>query len=451
MPNGANSPTARPSPDHPRVSLVRSPQKLNRACLLTAAAVIVAWSAIYQLFAFGPLADEDWHVGVARHFAEGKPGWPEGLTTPPGYHLFINAVAGGAPDYTAARLTSTLFALLALTAFAATRRRLHATPPGPTTLLLALLPFLLPFTALAYNDVASLALLLCAWWMQLSERFLFSAAFLVLACLVRQTNILWAGFFVGWEILRALPAAGEPSSPWWRRLVLAIRPAAARCAWHVAAIAACAAVILWAGRLMPSYHNPGHWPRPNLATLHFGALLLLLLGLPIWLLHGRASLRQLGTHLRARPALFFLLTAGAALAIAVLAVTFENPHLHNRIHYGRAGMLRYAYLRNWPLVWIDAHPWLRAMSGAVVLGISLTLVRIFRAQTYTRALTLVVVVGAVLLGSNFLVEPRYYLPPAVMLLTLLEIDGRTSAWLAVWFAALNVAYAPFILGGYSLW
>lgn len=428
-----------------------SADKLNRTCLFAAGAIVVAWSAIYQVFTFGPLADEDWHVGVARHYAERRSGWPEGLTTPPGYHLFVNLFAGGAPNYTAARLTSTLFALVALAAFVAVRRRLHATPPGPATLLLALLPFLLPFTALAYNDVAALALLLCAWWLQLSERFLFSAAFLILACLVRQTNILWAGFFVGWEILRALPAASEPSPPLWRRIFAALPRVAPRCVWHVAAIVACAAVIVWAGRLMPSYHNPGHWPRPNLATLHFGALLLLLLGLPVWLLQGRATIRQLAVQARAHPARFFLLTGFAALAIAVLAVTFENPHLHNRIHYGRAGMLRYAYLRNWPLVWIEARPWLRAVSGAVVLGIGLALVRIFRAQAYTRALTLVVACGAVLLGSNFLVEPRYYLTPAVMLLTLLELDPRTSAWLAGWFALLNVAYAPFILGGYSLW
>lgn len=452
-PNGASSPPARRCSESTRVrpSAIPSEATSPRACLLAAIAVVLAWSAIYQLFTFGPLADEDWHVEVASHFAEKRSGWPEGLTTPPGYHLFVNALGGGDPGYTAARLTSTLFALLALGAFAAARRRLHATPPGPATLLLALLPILLPFTALAYNDVASLALLLCAWWLQLGDRFLFSAAFLVLACLVRQTNIIWAGFFVGWEVLRALSAADDSSSPVGSRLLATSGAVLRRAGWHVAAILACAGVILWAGRLMPTHHDPGHWVRPNLATLHFGALLLLVLGLPVWLLHGHAAAQDVLVAARARPARFVFLAGAVVLAVAILAVTFENPHFHNRIHYGRTGILRYAYLRNWPLVAIDAHPWLRVLSGAVVVGMTLALIRVFRRQRHARALTLAVIFGAVLLGSNFLVEPRYYLTPAVMLLSLLDFDRRTAAWLAAWFAVINIAYAPFILEGYSLW
>lgn len=424
---------------------------MSRACLVAAVGVILAWSILYRTFTFGPLADEDWHVEVARHFAEKKSGWPVGLMTPPGYHLVVNALSGGAPDHSAARLTSTLFALLALGAFAAVRRRLHAAPPGPSVLLLALLPILLPFTAMAYNDVASLALLLCAWWMQLGGRVLLSGVCLGLACLVRQTNILWAGFFVGWEILRALPPAGPAAASHLGRIRAALTPALRRSAWHLAAVAVCAAVVFWAGRLTPSPHDPGHWVRPNLATLHFGALLLCALGLPLGLLNAGPATRALLAAPLARPGRSLLLAGAVFAAIALLAVTFENPHLHNRIHYGRSGILRYAYLRNWPLVWIDSHVWLRIASGAVVVGTALALAGIFRRQRYAGALTLAVAVGAVLLGTNFLVEPRYYLTPAVMLLSLVEMDRRSFALLIVWFGAINLVYAPFILGGYSLW
>lgn len=413
--------------------------------------MIVVWSVVYQVFTYGPLADEQWHVDISRHFAEGNRGWPTGLMTPPGYHLFVNALSGGEPGYASARITSTLFGLFAVGAFVAARRRLHGGAAGPEVLLFALLPFLLPYTGMAYNDVASVALLLAAWWMQLAGRWLLAGAFLVLACLVRQTNILWALFFLGWEIVSALPAAREAAGRTWSNLLAVLPGAVRRAGWHLAAVAACAIVILWAGRLMPSPHDPGHWVRPNLATLHFGALLLFVLGLPVWLLHGGAAARDFLAAARKRPGRAVLVVGVVLVAIVVLAVTFENPHFHNRIHYGRTGILRYAYLRNWPLVCIDAHVWLRLVSGAVVVGMALALARIFRRQLHGRALTLAVAVGAVLLGTNFLVEPRYYLTPAVMLLTLLTIDRRTCGWLIAWFCLLNVVYAPFILGGYSLW
>ena len=184
-------------------------QRDSRRCLIAAYALTILWGALYAGFAHGALCDEPGHLGVLTHFAEHKLGWPDHLTTPPGYHLVALALGGGQPSLTAARLTSTLFALVGLTAFAGAWRRLHAQPAGPATLLFALLPIFQPFTGLAYNDVPALALLLCAFWAQLADRLPTATLAVVLACLVRQTNLIWIPFLIFWEIQRAPRPAGQ--------------------------------------------------------------------------------------------------------------------------------------------------------------------------------------------------------------------------------------------------
>lgn len=429
--NGAPFPAAKPANDAPG---------FHRACYLIAVAVTVLWFGLYAHYRKDGLCDEAGHMGILYHFAEAKPGLPDNLTTPPGYHFVVLALSRGHPNDTWARFTTLLFALLGLGAFAGAWREFHRQPAGAATLLFALLPILQPFAGMAYSDVPGVAVLLWAWWTQLRGNFFAAALLLAISCLIRQTNIVWGAFFFSWEIARAFAAGGG-----WRSALLA---GWQRGRWLLLPIAGCVAVVLIAGRFTPSM-NHGNEFKPNIATLHIAGLLILLLGLPAWLIHARGALhdylRFLGEH-RARALALTVFVFGL---IALFTATFANPHPWNReLSWPET---TFTLLRNWPLVYADLHFPLRVLSALGVVGAGLALTRLFSRQTHAYALWLVVPFAVLLLGTNSLVDPRYLITPAVFLLFFLEIDRRSFRALALWFGAICAVHAPFIVLGRSLW
>jgi hypothetical protein len=87
--------------------------------------------------------------------------------------------------------------------------------------------------------------------------------------------------------------------------------------------------------------------------------------------------------------------------------------------------------------------WLKHRGHSVIMAAADTEVR--------RALALTFPFGAILLGSNYLVDPRYYLTPAALLLLFIVPDRRDFLRLAAWWAFIALIHNPFILTGYSLW
>lgn len=419
--------------------------RFSRVCFIFAFALTIFWGALYARFAYSALCDEPGHLGVLIHFAEKKPGWPENLTTPPGYHLIALALGGGQPSLTAARLTTTLFGLLALTAFAGAWRQLHSRPAGPATLLFALLPIFQPFTGLAYNDVPALAVLLCAAWAQFSGRGWTAAALLALACLVRQTNVVWAPFFILWEIFRAPAPATLPAPSFWRR---ALNIAITRAGGHLVVLAATAAIIIIAGRFTPGTVN-GNDLRPNPAAFIFAALLFVALGLPVWITHLLPAFICFTNAARRRPVFAALWLTASAITVAIIAVTYTNPHGWNRDLWWTD--VRFTLLRNWPLILIDRLPPLRVVTGCTVVFAALALAHLCCAQRHGRALALTLPFAAALLGSNYLVDPRYYLAPATFILLFVAPARRDFLLLAAWWTLIALVHDPFIVAGYSLW
>jgi hypothetical protein len=59
--------------------------------------------------------------------------------------------------------------------------------------------------------------------------------------------------------------------------------------------------------------------------------------------------------------------------------------------------------------------------------------------------------GMALPLTNSLVEPRYFIPVAGMLLLFLELSDRTWRLLIVWWALLCALHAPFVAAALSLW
>jgi hypothetical protein len=418
--------------------------RLDRACLVAAFALPIGWFFIYDHFRPDYLVDESGHLGAIYHFFEGKPGWPEQMTMLPGYHFIVVALWELHPPLkllTLARLVSLLFALGGLAAFTFARRRLHRTAAHPepaegsgrATLLLALLPILQPFTGMAYTDVPALACILAAFAAQLSHHRILAAVGFAIAALVRQTNLLWAAFVLVFE--------------WWRPGTLR-RDFFRRIAVILVVLGLAALAIVWAGRFTVGSQT-GTDLRPNVATLHFAALLVLFLGLPVWLAHLPDALRRGLRAARADP-WRTLIVAGAALAaVTILVRTFANPHPWNRELTWPGNP--FTLLRNWPLVGFDRFPVLRVASAVNIVLMAVALLLTLAAQVRRRELAFALLFGALLPFANNLVEPRYFIPGAAFFLLFLDLTRADMRRLLIWWGLLCAGHAPFVARGLSLW
>ncbi len=420
--------------------------RLPRFCLAAAFVLTLLWGALYIGHGNAGLIDEPGQLEAMRHFAERRPGPPAALPNLPGYHFLVLLLTDNQPTLQSARLVTLGCALLALAAFAGAWRQLHGRHPGGATLLLATLPVLQPFTAMAYTDVPALMFLFAGCWAHFARRHALAALLLALACLIRQTNLIWATYLVCIDGLNLLRPKSPTPAPHWRSALWAWIE---HDRWLLLLLATGTGIILYAGRLTLGTEH-GNQLQPNLATIHFAGVMMFLLGLPYWIAKTPALLRSYRTALTTRPYLVPGLTALGLLVAAVLTATYANPHLWNRELFFPDPPSTKILIRNWPLVWIDRHFLLRGLSGLLIVGSLAGLGWIFARQRYGRELWLLLPFGAVLLLTNGLVEPRYLIPPCA--LGLMWLDGGSSGpRLAAWFTLLCLIQAPFALLGLALW
>ena len=428
------SPTATPASDGAN----------SRVCLAAACVITVAWFLFYNHSRPDYLVDEPGHLGNIYHFLEGKAGWPEAMPMLPGYHFIVAGLWQLHPPcklLTLARLVSTICTLVGLAAFALAWRRWHGTPAGPSTLLFALLPVWQPFTGMAYTDAPALSFVLAAWAMHLAGHRATAAGILLGAVCLRQTALVWAAFFVAWEILRARATGADGLRGFVRHVWPGIR-------WPLALLLLAAAVALAAGRFTvgTSHGNPATF---NPAQLHFAGILLLGLGLPLWLGAARRLPRWFLLHLRARPARTLGLTAAFLAVAAALGLTFANPHEWNRALSWDG--CSFTLLRNWPLVGIERYPWLRFVSALNLAALAVAAIVWVRCQPDARVFACAAACGVAPVAVSSLVEPRYFLPALVFGLFFARLSRRATVVLGCWWGALAALHAPLVAAGRSLW
>jgi hypothetical protein len=425
--------------------------RFHRICFAAAFVVTLVWGAIYIGHGNSGIEDEPGQMGAIEHFAQRRPGAPPSLPNLPGYHFLVIFLSGGEPTLRSARIVTLGLALAGLAAFAAAWRQRHAGHPGGVTLLLALLPIMQPFTAMAYTDVPAMTFLLAAFWAQFAGRFALAAGTLAFSCLIRQTSLVWAGYLLTIQALDCFypktAGAAKFTSQGWRT---AFGVWLDRARWLLLLVATAAGIILYAGRFTVGTEH-GNRLEPNLATIHFGGVLLLVLGLPFWVANAGAMFESLRTALRTRPRRAVGLAALGLVIASALALTYVNRHVWNRELFWRDPGSTFVLLRNWPLVWIERIAALRWISGLTVVAIVGGLAYLFDRQRCTRELWLILPFGALLLLSNGLVEPRYFIPPCALALLFLEprVNGLTRQ--IGWFGLLCLLTSPFTLDRLALW
>jgi len=408
----------------------------DRGCYILTAVLVVGWGLIYHYMLAGGLVDEPGHVAAIQHFSNQSPGWPESMPMLPGYHFMVMSVGKLWPTLSllaVARLVTVLTTLLGLGAFALIWKKLHGQPAGRATLLFALLPLTQPFTGMAYSDMAALAFALVAFWAQLSGRGALAALILVGAIGIRQTNLIWVGFLIAWEFFRSdVP----------RQTLLQ------RVRWLLLLSTVALVIIIAAGRLTLGVQH-GNSFAFNPASVHFAAVLLLVLGMPIWWLHLPAWFAESRAAAQARPMRVMGWAVLGVVAVGALTLSYRNPHLWNREVFWEG--CSFTLLRNWPLIWADLNPVVRVASSLNVVLMAFALVRYLASQADRAPLFLALAVGSVPVLTNSLVEPRYMIPAAGFLLCFIKMSAIEWRYLVGWWAVLTVIHAPFVALGLSLW
>lgn len=418
----------------------RAAPRLNLACHALAVALTVAWCFALVRWLPRNYVDESGHLGNVYHFLEAKAGWPGPMPMLPGYHFVISALWQLHPPcslLTLCRIVTAAGALLALAAFARGWRAWNGGSAGAATLLFALLPLWQPFTGLAYTEATSLGLLLAALTLQFGGHLRAAGLAFLAACVVRQTNLVWVAFVV----LLELGAA-------WDGIDLHVREAWHRTRWLVLLLAAGTAGFLLTGRVSVGTET-GTTLAFNPASLHGTAALLLLLGLPVWLGALPDRLRRLAAAARRHPRRTRLAVPAFLGAVALVTLTFRNSHVWNQEL--RWDGETFTLLRNWPLVGAERFPALRVLSSLNVVVMALALVGVVRTSPRPLVTALAVAIGLLPALMNDLVEPRYVLPGLVIVLLLAPPPPGRRLALGLWWAALSLLHAPFILTGRSLW
>jgi len=403
-----------------RHSIVRDARLPGMAVHALAVATLLAWFVAFSRWRPTTFYDESSHVKAMRAIASGDFGLHPELPMFPGYHWIVVVVSRPfGVDLSIARLTSLGFAIGGTLLYSATRRRM-AGDDQLAPLRFAWLPLLLPFTALAYTDVPSVVLVLGAVWAATRDRPLESALWLAAACAVRQTNVIWALFLVGWVAL-----------DWWP----SVSAIARRVAGYAVVVAGCAAVFLALGRVQ-AYPVEGQEVMINLNHLYVAAPLALVLWLPVWLVRLPSEWRRLRAAVACRPAEFVAALAALSGVGVWLSGSYAIAHPGNAF----TGY----FVRNEPLRWMRDSLGLRALGIALVFIAGYLIISLVWSQPQRGLPVLILVLGAISVALHGLVDPRYYLVPCVLLGLCIELERAVERRLVIWQGALCLVLAGLI-------
>ncbi|XP_058822331.1 putative Dol-P-Glc:Glc(2)Man(9)GlcNAc(2)-PP-Dol alpha-1,2-glucosyltransferase [Topomyia yanbarensis] len=153
------------------------------------------------------IVDEEFHLRQGKHFCQGRFHiWDPKITTFPGLYLvsalFLSPFK--ACSVYALRLTSVVASIVNAYFIFVIRKTVAGKRTDARVLLesvsLATLPPLYFFSHLYYTDVLSVTMVLMMVYFGLKEKHNLAALLAFLAVLMRQTNIVWVVFFLGWQV-----------------------------------------------------------------------------------------------------------------------------------------------------------------------------------------------------------------------------------------------------------
>jgi alpha-1,2-glucosyltransferase len=392
-----------------------TPPRRRSLPVLTALAGLLVLVSTYlvhqQISRVGRYGDERHHLRQIESFCDGRLELYGKLTTIPGYHVLaaLTGRALGGCSLEVARGVNTVFGLVSVLVFLLAARRAGSERPLLRTLQYFFLPILLPYYFLAYTDVSSVLLILVSLWLLVSKRPRAAGFVGDASLLVRQNNVAWL-FFLGLYLL-----VEERLWAGWRGRIFGylkrVWPAWLGMAAFLLFLILNGSVVLGERKA----HRLGIYT----ANVFFALFCYAIVFLPSVAARLWRSRRRL-----LDPRLLGLV----ALGLVLYLTTFDGGHPYNQFE---------GFLRNDLLKAMDRQLWVRL---AFYLPVALALAALALTRLQGPARTALYPFALLLLLPSWLVEPRYYIIPFVLLLLFREDEKPWVEALSVPWSALLSAF-----------
>jgi alpha-1,2-glucosyltransferase len=375
--------------------------------------------------------DETFHYPLIRHLLAHNLHFNPVPTTLPGYHFLVFIIASvlGAESVTSVRLISFGISLCSIGAFFLLVHSVRAGDASSKTFQYAFFPLLFPFLFLIYTDVTSLLFVFLGIYLTIRGRFYLAGVAGLLACTVRQDNVIWVGFMfllMAIELVHRLQtdSAFRLSSA-KKKLRQFVRTLGANGATFVVTFALFVAfVVINSGVALGdrAMHPSFVWHFSNIYCLLF-TLFFMFFPMNI------ANAPKIGRLvLRHRFAPLCII----AFFVLYLA-TFTIDHPYNTQPWAQwflSNRILSVFLRSEP------------MKVLFFLPVLYSVLSLFCTTLYGPEYYLIYPLTVLQLGPEWLVDPRYYLIPCMLLLAFKEENSRVVTY---------ISYAMYVLAsGYFL-
>lgn len=385
----------------------------QQATWLCLTVLLWACALIYTISVFQPCCDEGVHIPQIQYFLRGEFVFYPYLAMIPGYHGLVAILLKifSSSSITAMRIVSSLFSLAAVGFFFAIRRSQGDHNAAQSAAMLFFLPFLFPYHFLIYTDVLSLALVLAATFASLKGRHLLAAITITASILVRQNNVIWAGFLPLVSLWPIIRTDLRTPSRYWRDAIQVIAP-------YVLPVAVFIAYWIWNGSISMSSALTSRHPD---ASLHAGNIYFALFLFALFFPHPMWSgAKQLLSKRRTVP---------WVLAVMLLFVCFARL----KGSYDNVVTPEYYFIRNHFIAMVQ-HDLPRRLFAALV-GLAACSIALTKFEH--PAGVLVYPFAALYLSSSWLIENRYAFIPFALWMALRKVQSQRAerytlvGWIAV--------------------
>lgn len=408
-----------------------------RLALPVAILSIVGWAVLVCQTRTWFVGDEIYHVPAIRDLADGHWETALGLPLPPTYHLYASCFVRVLGDALwVMRLANVVLAVAAVLLYHAAARACHRDYGAARLLQFAWNPLLLPYWVLVYTDLAALVAVLVALNFHVRNRTKLAAVGLLLACVIRQTSVMWVLLFLALGALRHYDArrAADPADETdWPALARDV----ARRYWPYGLAFAAGSAFAIAGRGALFAAKIENWATVNVAQIFVLVLLAALLWLPRWIAHVPHVWRR---HIE--PAL--VRPSGSAAAVAATALLAETYGTH---YWNRT----LDFLRNWPLLYMARQGMFRYLMAALVVFLLPVFAYVTWRNPARRVLILLWAFTILFVMPHYVADPRYYIVPFVLIDFYTREQPARLRWQVAWYLLLAVGVGAFIVttpGGY---
>jgi hypothetical protein len=340
-------------------------------------------------------------------------------------HLLIAAILRiTGPSLLAARAVSAALTICSILVFHAAVRVRQPDAAGSQTLLMAWNPLFLPYCVLVYTEPASMLAIVLGLYLHVRRCTILAAAALLVACLIRQSNIAWAALMAIWLLIESGEAGPRPTRA-------AIRKWLAR-AWPYLTLMALfvGACIIWPSRLLaPSSDNRAGF---NPAQFYLFCFVSAIVFLPLWLEKLRRGWNDLFAPRLARAGVCAALVA----AVGALVMLYSNPHHWN----GNPN-----YLHDRFLVLLNTSASIRAVVSTLIVVAAVTLFAFVRQTEHRAMLSAAWIFALLFLAPHGLVDHRYYIFPLLFINFFSRCTPPQRRRLCAWHLMLASATAAYTL------